>query len=89
MVKNGVGKGGAAPRDRNAYAENERTGAATPHTPGTGGAGSIFSSVLETSTTDLGTEFTNMIVTQRAYSANTRAISTADEMLEDLIRVVG
>ena len=37
---------------------------------------------------DLAEEFTNMIVTQRAYSGNARVISTADEMLEELIRVI-
>jgi flagellar hook protein FlgE len=36
---------------------------------------------------DLAEQFTNMIVTQRAYSANTRVITTADEMLEELIRI--
>jgi flagellar hook protein FlgE len=75
-------------RDGNAYSATDRSGSATPHNPQTGGAGSINSSTLETSTTDLGTEFTNMIVTQRAYSAATRAITTADEMLEDLLRII-
>ena len=36
---------------------------------------------------DLADEFTKMIVTQRAYSANARVITTADEMLDELIRL--
>ncbi len=75
-------------RDGNAYSVTDRSGDPTPHNPLTGGAGSLNSSTLETSTTDLGTEFTNMIITQRAYSAATRAITTADEMLEDLLRII-
>jgi flagellar hook protein FlgE len=36
---------------------------------------------------DIGTEFTNMIIAQRAYSATSRVITTADEMLDDLVRI--
>ncbi len=75
-------------RDGNAFSITDRSGDPTPHNPLTGGAGSLNSSTLETSNTDLGTEFTNMIITQRAYSAATRAITTADEMLEDLLRII-
>jgi flagellar hook protein FlgE len=53
----------------------------------TGGAGKYASSALEASNVDIAQEFTDMIVTQRAYSANTRVITTADEMLEELIRL--
>jgi flagellar hook protein FlgE len=55
--------------------------------PGTAGAGAISSSSLETSTVDLALEFTNMITTQRAYSASSKIITTADEMLDELIRI--
>jgi flagellar hook protein FlgE len=75
-------------REGNAYAVTDRSGGPTPHNPLTGGAGAVASSTLETSTTDLGNEFTNMVITQRAYSAATRAITTADEMLEDLLRII-
>ncbi len=51
-----------------------------------GPAGKINSFSLEGATVDIGEEFTNMIVTQRAYSAATKVISTADEMLDELIR---
>ena len=42
---------------------------------------------LEASTVDLGTEFTNMITTQRAYSAAAKVITSADEMLDELVRI--
>lgn len=56
--------------------------------PNTGGAGIIASNALEASTVDLADEFTRMIVTQRAFSANTKIITTADEMLEELTRII-
>lgn len=52
-----------------------------------GGAGRIVSGALEASNVDLAAEFTNLITTQRAYSASSRIITTADEMLEELLRV--
>ncbi len=54
-----------------------------------GGAGSIQAGALENSNVDLGTEFTNLIVSQRAYSAATRVINAADELLTELIQVAG
>jgi flagellar hook protein FlgE len=52
-----------------------------------GGAGRIQSGALEASNVDLAAEFTNLITTQRAYSASSRIITTADEMLEELLRL--
>jgi flagellar hook protein FlgE len=57
-------------------------------TAGTGGSGTISPSNLESSTVDLSAEFTNMITTQRAYSASSKIITTADEMLQDLISII-
>ncbi len=54
----------------------------------TGGSGEIVSSALESSTVDLATELSDMIVTQRAYSASGKIITTADEMLEELTRLI-
>jgi flagellar hook protein FlgE len=51
------------------------------------GAGRIESTVLEASNVDLAQEFTSMITTQRAYSASSKIITTADEMLEELLRI--
>ena len=52
-----------------------------------GGAGRIVSGALEASNVDLAAEFTNLITTQRAYSAASRIITTADEMLEELLMI--
>ncbi len=54
----------------------------------TGGAGEIVSSALESSTVDLATEFSNMIIVQRAYSAAGKIMTTADEMLQELTNLV-
>lgn len=54
----------------------------------TGGAGEIVSSSLEGSTVDLATEFSNMIVIQRAYSAAGKIMTTSDEMLQELTNLI-
>ena len=54
---------------------------------GVAGAGQIKSQALESSTVDLAEEFSNLIMTQRAYSASSKIITTADEMLDELIRL--
>ncbi len=52
-----------------------------------GGAGRMVSGALEASNVDLAAEFTNLITTQRAYSAASRIITTADQMLEELLMI--
>jgi flagellar hook protein FlgE len=71
----------------NVYLETDRSGNFQLNLAGNGGAGDIAPGALESSTVDLAEEFTKMIITQRAYSANTKVITTADEMLDELIRV--
>jgi flagellar hook protein FlgE len=56
--------------------------------PGDAGAGEVNASALESSTVDLGTEFTRMITTQRAYSSAAKVITTANSMLDDLLNSV-
>jgi flagellar hook protein FlgE len=74
-------------RNGNAFAQTVASGSFNWRIANTGGAGRIEPSSLESSNADLGDEFSNMIVTQRAYSANAKTISTADEMLEELLRI--
>lgn len=62
-------------------------GALSMRGAGVGGAGLIKSRALESSTVDLAEEFSNLIMTQRAYSASSKIITTADEMLDELIRL--
>jgi len=71
----------------NSWIETDYSGQAMLKQAGTNGAGQISSNSLEQSTVDLATEFSNMIVTQRAYSAATKIITTADEMLDELTRM--
>ena len=68
----------------NAYIATKASGAANINLANTGGAGTVASNSLEASTVDLATEFTNLITTQRAYSASARIITTADQMLQQL-----
>ena len=71
----------------NAYRVTNESGTYSLKTPGGGGAGSIAPSTLEASTVDLSTEFTGLITTQRAYSASSKIITTADQMLEELLSI--
>lgn len=71
----------------NAYRLTNASGGFSLKAPGTGGAGFLASSTLESSTVDLSTEFTGLITTQRAYSASSKIITTADQMLEELLTI--
>lgn len=71
----------------NAYIETTSSGNATLRTAGDGGAGVISANSLEDSTVDIAEEFTDMITTQRAYSAASKIITTADSMLEELLTI--
>jgi len=71
----------------NAYRVTNESGSYSLKTPGQGGAGQIAPSTLEASTVDLSTEFTGLITTQRAYSASSKIITTADQMLEELLSI--
>jgi flagellar hook protein FlgE len=66
-----------------AYAVTEQSGPAI-----LGSSGSISGSSLEGSNTDIADEFTKLIVTQQAYSANTKVITTANDMVQDLLNVL-
>ncbi|MGI9510001.1 MAG: flagellar hook protein FlgE [Geminicoccaceae bacterium] len=75
------------PRSGNVYSETVASGTFNLREAGIGGAGNISPSSLEAANVDIADEFTKMIVTQRAYSANARIITTTDEMLDELIRI--
>ena len=72
----------------NAYGGTLQAGTMTLKVAGTGGAGKIDPSSLEASTVDLSTEFTGLITTQKAYSASSKIITTADTMLDELINII-
>ena len=69
--------------DGQAYAATEQSGAAIQ-----GASGTIAGSSLEGSNTDIADEFTKLIVTQQAYSANTKVITTANDMVQSLLNVL-
>lgn len=71
----------------NAYTRSDQSGIFALQLAGTGGAGFLAPSTLEASTVDLANEFTQLITIQRAFSASTKIITTADEMLDELNRV--
>lgn len=56
-------------------------------TPGEGGAGPLSPGSIEMSNVDLAAEFVDMIVTQRGFQANSRTITTSDQMLEELVNL--
>jgi flagellar hook protein FlgE len=74
-------------RAGNAYLATGGSGEPNLQLSGVGGAGKIAPQALEESNVDLGKEFTDMIVIQRAYAANSKIITTSDEMLDELIRI--
>ena len=63
----------------------EDSGTALANTAGTSGAGTIVTGSIEQSNVDIATEFTRLIVAQRAYSANAKMITTADELLQQTL----
>ena len=70
-----------------AYSASIETGSIILSGANQSSTGMIQSQNLEGSTVDLAEEFSNLIVTQRAYSASSKIITTADEMLDELIRL--
>ena len=78
---------GLAEVSGNAYATTPESGAAIVNVASTGGSGTINSKELEGSTVDLASEFTNLITTQRAYSACSRIVTTASQMLDELLQM--
>jgi flagellar hook protein FlgE len=71
------------PLDGGAYAATDQSGVAIA-----GATGSISGSAVEGSNSDIADEFTKLIVTQQAYSANTKVITTAQTMVQDLLNVL-
>lgn len=68
------------------YRQTQNSGTANLNYVGEG-RGTLKSGALEMSNVDLATELTNMIITQRAYQANSRVITTSDTLLEELINL--
>jgi len=77
----------ALKKNGNYFGETTASGKATANPAGTGGLGEIQSNSLEVSNTDVAKEFINMITAQRAYQASAKIITTADQMLTELMNI--
>lgn len=71
----------------NNYRTTSNSGQAIVGVPGSGGFGNLNPGALEMSNVDLSREFTNMITTQRGFQANSRIITTSDEMLQEVVNM--
>jgi flagellar hook protein FlgE len=67
------------------FQSTTNSGLAQVGTAGGGGRGSLLGGTLEMSNVDLAQEFTNLIIAQRGFQANSRVITTSDQMLQDLV----
>ncbi|WP_349410503.1 flagellar basal body rod protein FlgG [Pseudalkalibacillus sp. SCS-8] len=79
--------GGLEKAGGNLYQATTNSGAPEITTAGLEGAGDIVAGTLEMSNVDLSEEFTEMIVAQRGFQANTRIITTSDEILQELVNL--
>ena len=71
----------------NNWAATNNSGAETANIAGTNGLGTLTPGAVEMSNVNLAQEFTNMITAERGFQANSRVISTADEMLQELVNL--
>ena len=69
------------------WSATSNSGSEVVGTPNTVGYGQTIAGEVEMSNVDLATEFTNMITAERGYQANSRVITTADQMLQDVVQM--
>lgn len=69
------------------YGESSNSGSARIGQPGKGGFGSLVPGALEMSNVDLSEEFTKLIIAQRGFQANARTITTADQILQEVVNL--
>lgn len=78
---------GLAKNGSNLFVQTNNSGTAQIGIAGVGGRGEVTPGALEMSNVDLSQEFTDMIITQRGFQANSRIITTSDEMLQELVNL--
>jgi flagellar hook protein FlgE len=71
----------------NRYGESQAAGIPNVGVAGTGGRGTLIGSAIEASNVDIATEFTQMILAQRGYQANSKTITVSDELLVDTLNL--
>ena len=69
------------------YTTSVNSGDPQVGTAGAGGRGALVGGALEMSNVDLSSEFTNLIIAQRGFQANSRVITTSDELLQELVNL--
>jgi flagellar basal-body rod protein FlgG len=77
-----INPGGMRPIGRNLYVATEASGDEIAGVPGSDGLGTVSQGFLEMSNVNVVEEMVNMIISQRAYEMNSKAIQTADEMIQ-------
>jgi flagellar hook protein FlgE len=82
-----VNPGGLEKAGNSSYRAGDNSGNPLVGAAGTGGRGSLSAGALEMSNVDLAEEFTGLIVAQRGFQANSRVITTSDELLQDLVQL--
>jgi flagellar hook protein FlgE len=80
--------GGLSREGNNLFRDSPSSGVPQIGIPGTGGRGQVSGGVLEGSNVDLGREFSELIITQRAFQANARTITTADTLLQETVNLI-
>lgn len=82
-----VNTAGLQSQGENLYIETAASGAPQINNPGTNGLGTLNQSFIETSNVNVAEELVNMIIAQRAFELNSRAITTSDQMLQRLTQI--
>jgi flagellar hook protein FlgE len=72
---------------KNTFAQSGNSGQPVTGTPDSAGLGRVLSNSLELSNVDLGESFIDMIAAQRGFQANSRVITTSDEILQELVNL--
>jgi flagellar hook protein FlgE len=79
---------GLQPQSGNAYSTTVASGTPSVNSPGDNGTGAVVSSAVEGSNVDIAAEFTSLIQTQRAYEANTKVVTTVNELLQETDQLI-
>lgn len=82
-----INPAGLQSQGENLFIETAASGAPLPNNPGTDGMGVLNQAFIETSNVNVAEELVNMIISQRAYELNSRAITTSDQMLQRLTQI--
>jgi flagellar hook protein FlgE len=79
--------GGLNKAGNSSFTEGNNSGTPSVGTAGSGGRGTLSAGALEMSNVDLAQEFTGLIIAQRGFQANSKVITTSDQILQDLVQM--